>query len=127
MVAYGTQRTLVLKSKGWRYHKNGWEEIFKPISDSCTKPDGESISNWPGNVDTQVLVLPIIDAVSPKPPFLPLSIPEDLAPRLIRLHGNPIVWWVGQFLKYLLKPQEKTAALMQNAITNLGFKRPIVG
>lgn len=74
-----------------------------------------------------MLTLPIIDSISPRPPFLPLAIPEDLAPRLIRLHGEPIVWWVGQFLKYLLRPQEKTSALIQNAIANLGFKRPIVG
>lgn len=48
MVAYGTERTLILKSKGWRYHKGGWEEVFKPISDTCTDPSGESVSSWPG-------------------------------------------------------------------------------
>ncbi|KAK4886499.1 hypothetical protein RN001_002770 [Aquatica leii] len=127
MVAYGTQRTLILKSKGWRYHKAGWEEIFKPISDSCTSTEGETPVNWPGYGNVQVITLPIIDSISPRPPFLPLAIPEDLAPRLTRLHGDPFVWWVGQILKYLLRPQDKTATLIQNAITNLGFKRPIVG
>jgi glycoprotein 6-alpha-L-fucosyltransferase len=48
MVAYGTKRTLILKSKGWRYHKSGWDEVFKPVSDSCVDPSGESVSNWPG-------------------------------------------------------------------------------
>lgn len=48
MVAYGSKRTLVLKSRGWRYHKGGWEEVFKPISDTCTDPSGESSSSWPG-------------------------------------------------------------------------------
>ncbi|KAJ8909854.1 hypothetical protein NQ315_013340 [Exocentrus adspersus] len=127
MVAYGTKRTLILKSKGWRYHKGGWEEIFKPASDTCTNPSGESVSNWPGNQDTQVLNLPIIDSLSPRPPFLPLAIPEDLAPRLTRLHGDPIVWWVGQILKYLLRPQEKTASRIQETMTKMGFQRPIVG
>lgn len=127
MVAYGTQRTLILKSKGWRYHKAGWEDVFKPISESCRDPQGETMSNWPGTAETQVLTLPIIDSLSPRPPFLPLTIPEDLAPRLIRLHGDPIVWWVGQILKYLLRPQSATSQLLQEAITNMGFKRPIVG
>lgn len=127
MVAYGTERTLVLKSKGWRYHKAGWEEVFQPISETCTSATGETTKNWPGTPDIQVLTLPIIDSISPRPPFLPLAIPEDLAPRLSRIHGDPIVWWVGQFLKYLLRPQEKTAAFLQEAITNMGFKRPIVG
>lgn len=71
--------------------------------------------------------LPIIDSLSPKPPFLPLSVPEDLAPRLIRLHGNPFVWWVGQILKYLLRPHENTANMLQDTMTKMGFKRPIVG
>ncbi|XP_060530769.1 alpha-(1,6)-fucosyltransferase isoform X2 [Cylas formicarius] len=127
MVAYGTKRTMVLKSKGWRYHRTGWEDIFKPLSETCTTPDGESISNWPGNLETQVLNLPIIDSLSPRPPFLPLAIPEDLAPRLIRLHGDPIVWWIGQILKYLLRPQQKTAAMIEETMTKMGFQKPIVG
>ncbi|GLV37169.1 alpha16-fucosyltransferase [Carabus blaptoides fortunei] len=127
MVAYGTERTLILKSKGWRYHKAGWEEIFKPVSDTCTDPSGHSQSSWPGKVDTQVLTLPIIDSVSPRPPYLPLAIPEDLAPRLNRLHGDPIVWWVGQFLKYLLRPQSDTSNFLNEAISKMGFQRPIVG
>ncbi|KAL1506287.1 hypothetical protein ABEB36_005679 [Hypothenemus hampei] len=127
MVAYGTKRTLILKSKGWRYHKGGWEEIFKPISDTCTTPEGESVATWPAHSETQVINLPIIDSLSPRLPFLPLAIPEDLAPRLTRLHGDPIVWWVGQILKYLLRPQEKTADLIQDVINKLGYKRPIVG
>lgn len=80
-----------------------------------------------GSEDIQVLNLPIIDSVTPRPPFLPLAVPEDLAPRLIRLHGDPIVWWVGQILKYLLKPQSKTAQMLQEAITSMSFQRPIVG
>lgn len=127
MVAYGTERTLVIKSKGWRYHKAGWEEIFKPVSETCTDPSGKTQSSWPGKPNTQVLTLPIIDSISPRPPYIPLAIPEDLAPRLIRLHGDPIVWWVGQFLKYLLRPQADTSNFLQEAISKMGFKRPIVG
>ncbi|XP_076274211.1 alpha-(1,6)-fucosyltransferase 8 [Rhynchophorus ferrugineus] len=127
MVAYGTKRTLILKSKGWRYHKSGWEDIFMPLSDTCTSPDGETMANWPGHVETQVINLPIIDSLSPRPPYLPLAIPEDLAPRLTRLHGDPVVWWVGQILKYLLRPREKTTNLIEDAINKLGYKRPIVG
>lgn len=127
MVAYGTQRTLILRSKGWRYHKQGWEEVFKPVSDTCTDTGGQTQSTWPGQPEQQVITLPIIDSVSPKPPFVPLAIPEDLAPRLQRLHGDPPVWWVGQFLKYLLRPQPDTQHFLQDAIEKLGFKRPIVG
>ena len=38
IVAYGTERTLILKSKGWRYNKGGFEEIFMPLSETCNDP-----------------------------------------------------------------------------------------
>ncbi|MPC32940.1 Alpha-(1,6)-fucosyltransferase [Portunus trituberculatus] len=127
IVAYGTKRTLILKSRGWRYNKNGWEDVFQPLSDSCTSPTGNTHSHWPGTNDTQVLDLPIIDTLSQRPPFLPLAIPKDLSERLTRLHGDPAAWWVGQFLKYMLKPQPKTQEMLDNLSDTLGFQKPIVG
>ncbi|EAA01061.5 AGAP001888-PA [Anopheles gambiae str. PEST] len=127
IMAYATERTLILKSKGWRYHKAGWEEVFQPISDTCLDSNGASHASWPGQSNTQVLTLPIIDSLNPRPPYLPLAIPADLAPRLMKLHGDPIVWWIGQFLKYLLKPTGETQQMLENGIERLGFKKPIVG
>lgn len=48
IVAYGSKRTLILKSRGWRYNKAGWEDVFHPLSDTCTDPSGYSHSHWPG-------------------------------------------------------------------------------
>ncbi|ALC49021.1 FucT6 [Drosophila busckii] len=127
IVAYATERTLILKSRGWRYHKGGWEEVFRPVSNSCHDAGTANAYNWPGKSNTQVLVLPIIDSLMPRPPYLPLAVPEDLAPRLKRLHGDPIVWWVGQFLKYLLRPQTATRDFLNAGMRNLGWERPIVG
>lgn len=127
-MAYATERTLILKSKGWRYHKNGWEEVFKPLSETCPTSDGATHANWGnGHYNTQVLDLPIIDSLNPRPPQLPLAIPEDLAPRLKRLHGDPITWWVGQFLKYLLRFQPETQEIIDAGMHKLGFQTPIVG
>lgn len=126
-VAYGTERTLILKSRGWRYRKAGWEEVFLPVSRTCTDPSGETHSHWPGKKDTQVVELPIVDSLSPRPPYLPLAVPKDLASRLAHLHGDPIVWWIGQFLKFVLRPQEATSNMIQEASIKRGFKRPIVG
>lgn len=127
IMAYATERTMILKSKGWRYHKGGWEEVFKPISDTCLDSDGFSHATWPGTSETQVVTLPIVDSVNPRPPYLPLAIPEDLAPRLSKLHGAPAVWWIGQFIKYLLKPQPRTQQLLDKSIEKLNFRKPIVG
>lgn len=127
IMAYATERTLILKSKGWRYHKAGWEEVFQPISDTCLDANGATHASWPGTTETQVLTVPIIDSLNPRPPYLPLAIPADLAPRLMKLHGDPIVWWIGQFLKYLLKPTGETRQMLENGMEKLGFRKPIVG
>ena len=39
----GTERTLVLNSRGWSYNKKGFEEVFLPLSESCNYPCGETI------------------------------------------------------------------------------------
>ncbi|XP_014289365.1 alpha-(1,6)-fucosyltransferase [Halyomorpha halys] len=126
LVAYGTQRTLILRSKGWRYNRAGWEQVFRPVSDTCTDFTGH-VHNWPGHADSEVVLLGIVDSVSPRPPYLPLAVPKDLAERISRLHGDPAVWWVGQFLKYLLRPQPNTVNMLKDAASKFNFQRPIVG
>ncbi|XP_044727696.1 alpha-(1,6)-fucosyltransferase [Chrysoperla carnea] len=128
-MAYGTERTLILQSKGWRYNKAGWDEIFQPVSNSCSTYhyDTSIVEQWPGENDPEIIHLSIIDNLIPTPEYVPPAIPEDISARLIRLHGDPIVWWVGQMLKYLLRPQQSLAEKLQQATRNLNFKSPIVG
>lgn len=128
IMAYATERTLILTSKGWRYHKAGWEEIFRPISDTCVTSEGISSATWSNDIENvQVVHLPLLGRLDPRPQFLPQAIPADLAPRLKRLHGDPFPWWVGQFLKYLLRPQPETQNMLDAHRQKLGFQKPIVG
>ena len=62
ITAYGSKRTMILKSSGWRYNKKGFEEVFLPLSETCTSADGSSKSNWPGTSSVQVVEMPIIDS-----------------------------------------------------------------
>jgi len=127
LVAYGTERTLILKSKGWRYNKKGFQDVFLPMSETCTNPEGSSRSGWPGKDSTQVVELPIVDSVNPRPPFLPPAVPADLVDRISRLHGDPIVWWVSQFLKYMLRPQPHLQEMLDTTVSNFNIEHPIVG
>ncbi|KAM9554011.1 alpha-(1,6)-fucosyltransferase-like isoform 1-T2 [Salvelinus alpinus] len=133
MIAYGTQRTLILESHNWRYATGGWETVFHPVSNSCTDRTGVSTGHWSGrhgethDKDIQVVELPIVDSLQPRPPYLPLSIPEDLAQRLHRLHGDPSVWWVSQFVKYLVQPQAWLEKEILDTTAKLGFRHPIIG
>ena len=127
LVAYGTERTLILKSAGWRYNKKGFEEVFLPMSETCMDPGGGTRATWPGGDGTQVVELPIVDSVSPRPPYLPPAVPADLVDRIARLHGDPIVWWVSQFLLYMLRPQPHLTEMLDSTVENFKFDHPIVG
>uniref|UniRef100_A0A8C2CBV7 Alpha-(1,6)-fucosyltransferase n=1 Tax=Cyprinus carpio TaxID=7962 RepID=A0A8C2CBV7_CYPCA len=87
MIAYGTQRVLILESHNWRYAPKGWETVFRPVSDTCTDRSGNNISH-----------------------FLQSS-----------------VWWVFQFVKYLVRPQAWLEKEIQDTCVKLGFKHPIIG
>ncbi|XP_078492262.1 alpha-(1,6)-fucosyltransferase-like [Ciona intestinalis] len=129
MVAFGTQRTLIIESNSWRYNPEGWESVFQPVSETCTTA-GHPIAPWTGESATsshRVVNLPIIDGVANRPPYLPLGIPDDLSERLLRLHGNPSVWWVGQFMRYLLRPQAWLDTEVNEAMKGIDFNDPIVG
>lgn len=51
----------------------------------------------------------------------------DLAPRIQRLHGHPLVWWVGQVLKFLMRPKDSMQKIIDNTKEKIGFAKPIVG
>ena len=78
-------------------------------------------------VNEMAIEMPIIDSLHPRPDFLPLAIPEDLAPRLTKLHGNPSVWWIGQIVKYLTRPQPHLQKDIESVNQRLKFSGPIVG
>lgn len=48
MIAYGTQRTLILESQNWRYATGGWETVFRPVSETCTDRSGTTTGHWSG-------------------------------------------------------------------------------
>ena len=69
----------------------------------------------------------VVQCVQSTSHYIPQYIPEDLAPSIMRFHGHPFVWWVGQFLKYMTKPRDEFAADVAYAKRRMGFVHPIVG
>lgn len=116
-MAYATETSFILKSRSWRYNRNGWVDIFKPLSKTCLRTD---------RVNLKIVRYSLL-----KPPQSPRAIPEDLSSRLQRLHGDPLAWWVGQFLKYMLRLQPKTQAIIEvvyifDERTKLEQKQPYI-
>ena len=128
IVAYGLERTLIVDSSGWRYSSNGWTGIFKPVSETCTSHHGH-VAGWSGDAskNEQNVLLPIVDSLFPRPKYMPLAVPKDLANRIEQIHGHPFVWWIGQFAKYLFRYAPQVQEEIDKKRSLLGFKKPIVG
>lgn len=47
--------------------------------------------------------------------------------RLLALHGNPPVWWVGQFIWYLMRYQDEFRKDLDTSGRRLNFTPPCVG
>ncbi|XP_060867931.1 alpha-(1,6)-fucosyltransferase-like [Metopolophium dirhodum] len=132
IAAYATERTMIIDNPiNWQFTSGGFEKLFLPLSDTCTSKDGETFSHWPGNETTQVIQynLPTPDkgAKHLKPPYIPIVLPEDLAGRINVLHGDPAVWWIGQFFKYIFRPQPSTTIAFNDFAKRVHFQKPIVG
>ncbi|XP_022177853.1 alpha-(1,6)-fucosyltransferase-like [Myzus persicae] len=138
VVAYATKRTLVLDNpQNWEFTSGGLPSLFFPLS-TCTSflYNNETVLPWPGNESVQVvnLSLPIAVPDGPKrmarplpPPFDPLVLPEDLSRRISVLHGDPAVWWIGQFVNYIIRLQLSTIGKFEEYEEIIEFGLPIVG
>ena len=58
---------------------------------------------------------------------MPLSIPKEISTKLITLHGSPIVWFIGQILRFLMRPSLEIEDYLQMKKIKFGFNSPIVG
>ncbi|XP_069184193.1 alpha-(1,6)-fucosyltransferase-like [Procambarus clarkii] len=125
MTAYGTHRTLIIDSS-WAYSTKGWEEIFLPISETCTNFSRENITKWPGTSDSQTVEFIGVYA-DPKPEYMPLAIPSDISERVVRVTADPAAWWVGQFVKYIFKLQPYMQEIVNKTEKDINFQHPIVG
>ncbi len=74
-----------------------------------------------------VVRLPLMSETNPRPDYQPLVIPEDLAPRLLAMHDDPCVWWIGQFMKYLTRHQPQFQETIDKFKTASDVIGPIVG
>ncbi len=59
--------------------------------------------------------------------YMPPSIPDYIASRVQKLHGNPMAWWVGQIVKYICRPVPEVAEDLHKTAIGIGFSSPVVG
>ena len=75
----------------------------------------------------QVLKIASVNGLTPWPKFMPMAIPEDLAASIQRFHSYPAVWWLGQLVKFLIRPQDEFLKNIKERERMQNFKHPVVG
>ena len=75
----------------------------------------------------QVVLVQDIFWMNPRPSFLPQSIPREFADRLFTFHDNPFLWFAGQFLSFLMRPNEKVKKYISDKKKSMGITKPYVG
>lgn len=132
-LAYQDGRTLLMSPKNWNYHNEGMETIFEPFSKSCENDKSDSKFFWPSLDNDQVLRVKTTYYESNdedrkrRPDYFPSAIPSDLASSLLKIHGEPGAWWVGQILKYFMNFRREIQNELDEGMKRLNFQRPIVG
>ncbi|XP_063884468.1 alpha-(1,6)-fucosyltransferase-like isoform X2 [Scylla paramamosain] len=127
MAAYGSGKTFVLHSRGWRYSPDGWEVLFEPLSHTCVNISSGVIDPWPGTNESEAVMFPDWDRSEPKPAHQPMAVPVDIASRLQRFHEMPSAWWVGQFISYMMRIRPEMQQIINQVQMQLNFSHPIVG
>lgn len=127
LAAYGTQRTLIVNEKKSKMEFSTGT-YFLPLSENCTCNNRSNASiAWPGTNDTHVVSFPDTDKPKPRPNYFPRSVPRDFGQRLVKVHGDPFAWWMGQFFKYAMRMTEGFQEYVEKLGARLGFESPIVG
>ena len=129
-VAYATRRVVLLDSAVWFADQQGWQTVFQPISGTCSLDDaGDNTTAWAQGGDSPDIDVVVLERnqVAPRKDYLPMAIPSDIADKLIRLHGQPGVWWLGQIFKYLFRPQPSFEKQIKDFQEEYQFSHPIVG
>lgn len=133
LVAYKTERTFVLESKhnvsGFLASGVKWEDVFLPLSETCTTSNGIQSVPWNSTEAdvAQVIQVPRALYMKPAPDYLPLAIPADLADRLTLVHDDPSAWWSSQLIKYIMRYNSETLERIEQRERSIGFTSPIVG
>lgn len=114
--AYQNEMMMVLDISNWHYEIKKWENTFMPLSRLCAKIDISSIKKtlWPGENNEGARS--------------DLSrLPSELGSQLVHLFDQPLVWWYGQFIKYLFRPNAVFEDYLKSKKSEIGFSSPIVG
>ncbi|XP_078481468.1 alpha-(1,6)-fucosyltransferase-like isoform X2 [Ciona intestinalis] len=129
LVALGQERTLFYDSKKISYTMNGFETGFLPPSENCQKR--RLTEKWKQLIDDEISqnesCVYIKDSYDYKSIYKPQAVPSNLLPVIEKFHSHPFLWFAGQVVWYITRPN----IMMKNRLTimeeKVNFELPVVG
>jgi len=128
--ALGTKRTVILNIPfDWKYGNcgSGWECYFKPLS-SCVVPqsglDVDKIPIYNERVDQDDQMVRLWFRQSER---WRKWVPPDIESQLKQFHQYPSLWYIGQIVHFLLRPNADLEQGYNEMKQRIGFQSPIMG
>ncbi|CAM1304727.1 Uncharacterised protein r2_g1461 [Pycnogonum litorale] len=118
-------RTVVFDSKQWSYTTNGWQDVFEPPSKTCLIY--QRAVNWPGKSDSMVIKQAWLPAATKWSEAEKWVLPKHLIDEIKTVSSNPVAWWIGQIVKYLIKPNRIVKEMIRKRINTLPRRKLVVG
>ncbi|XP_076818652.1 alpha-(1,6)-fucosyltransferase-like isoform X2 [Clavelina lepadiformis] len=126
-VALGTNRTMIWGST-ISNSLIGIEKVFLPLSETCQEADEVEAVEWQSDREAQTTQedVPVIKAnVDVKHTlFKPYTIPAELKEKIVKLHNDPNVWWIGQIMRYLFRVQPWVMKIAEDIKEKFQIKHP---
>ena len=72
-----------------------------------------------------IVELPVHGDFSTHPPYTPIDVPDYLLEKLENLHTNPALWYMGQFIKYMMRPKQQLKEKIEKFQAGVGG--PLIG
>lgn len=129
IAGYATNRTVYFQRKP---PADIYANHLQSINTRCQPMFTSSSTNWLGLSKTELEAIPTIQMESlslstPTPEFAPFAIPKDLAHQITRYHGDASAWWIGQILRFSIKPMADIEERLKEFIEKRNLSRPFIG
>ncbi|XP_063722167.1 alpha-(1,6)-fucosyltransferase-like [Symsagittifera roscoffensis] len=108
-VSFALNRTLVFENNQQQSETLiNWGDFFLPFSSCSTKDYKHAPLQWSlATKDISVIDLPLVEVLNPRPSYLPLAIPESVHDNIKCCHAKPSVWWIGQLVSFIMRPNRR--------------------
>jgi len=132
ITALATGRVLVLSDLPWPHSDLVIKNFFSPLSETCSNYTGATKVAWdvdPSDPTPTIEIHPnhYQQLIRNKQPYNPPAVHSGLAGRIFSLTSSPDAWWVGQFVGFLLRYNERVRVLLRQGEESIDFSSPVVG